>query len=189
MKVIIDMENLENIVESALNKNVEQAVKEAAKEEVRNKVNEVLKEKIEEIVNSSIESYINEYIKTAKVQVGDSWKEEEIKEYTVEQYLKLKITDIFENKSFEIKKKDSWGGYTKQKISFQEYLDEKLIVDSDVKRRIDEMAKNIKSDVSTKIRSLFNDSMRNILAENMFEIIAASDNYKKISNSLKLLGE
>ena len=106
MKVTIDMENLENIVESALNKNVEQAVKEAAKEEVRNKVNEVLKEKIEEIVNSSIESYINEYIKTAKVQVGDSWKGEEIKEYTVEQYLKLKIIDIFDNKSFEIKKKD-----------------------------------------------------------------------------------
>lgn len=58
-----------------------------------------------------------------------------------------------------------------------------------MKPYIDKMAKCIKEDVSRKVKSLFDDAMRTTLAENVFEIVSASDTYRSVSNSLKMLGD
>lgn len=189
MKVTIEMENLQNIIESAAEKNTEQAIKEAIKEIACNKVDEILEDKIEDIVNDSIVGYVDDYLKNTKIQVGNSWSGDGIKEYTVEEYLKKRVTEIFENQKFKTEYKDRWGDKRTKEISFKEYIEEKITVEHVVKPYIDKMAKQVKDDVNKKVKSVFDEAMRTTLAENVFSIVSASDTYRTISNNLKLLGE
>lgn len=106
MKVTIEMENLQSILENAARINTEKAIQEALVEVAHNKVDEVLKGNIEQIVNDSIAGYVEDYIKNAKVQVGNSWSGEGVKEYTVEEYLKNQVAEIFQKQMFETKYKD-----------------------------------------------------------------------------------
>ena len=51
------------------------------------------------------------------------------------------------------------------------------------------MAARIKDDVNCRVKSVFDETMRTTLAENVFAILSASDTYRNITNNLKLLGE
>ena len=189
MKVTIDMENLQSIIEESAKINTENAVKQAIMDVAREKVDSVLRDSIEEAVNGSIAGYVNDYLKTARIRIGGGWDSESVQEYTAEEYLKKQIKDVFENQSFKVKRKNSWGNMEDQKVSFQEYLQQYINVEAEIKPYIERMAKQIKEDVSQKIKSLFDDAMRSTLAENVFEIVSASDTCRSVSNSLKMLGD
>lgn len=74
-------------------------------------------------------------------------------------------------------------------MSFKEYLDEKISAESLIRPHIERLAKEVRDDVNSKIKEVFNDAMRKTLAENVFQIVSASDTYRTISSNLKLLGE
>lgn len=189
MKITIDMENLENRLEGTLNQNIETTIKEAFTEVVSEKVETVLEGETTVSVSEIIEEYVRDYIETAKVQVGNSFRGEEVKEYTVEEYLRKQIADIFENEVFVMKKKDRWGDPMNKRISFKEYLDEYCNPEKIVTPYIEKMAAKIKDDVNCRVKSVFDETMRTTLAENVFAILSASDTYRNITNNLKLLGE
>ena len=188
MKITIDMEKLQNIIEESAKINSENAVKQAIMDVAREKVNAVLCSRIEEIVNELIADYINDYLKTTKIHVGGGWNSADVEEYTAEEYLKKQIKDVFESQSFTVKKKDRWGAVKTEKVSFQEYLQQHLDIEAEVKPYMDKMAKSIRDDVNKKVKDLFDDAMRSTLAENVFAIVSASDTYRSVSNSLKMLG-
>ena len=112
----------------------------------------------------------------------------EIAVRTVKEYLKKQIKDVFESQSFTVKQKDRWGSMKEEKVSFQEYLQNYLNIEAEVKPYMDKMAKCIRDDVNKKVKTLFDDAMRSTLAENVFAIVSASDTYRSVSNSLKMLG-
>lgn len=188
MKITIDMENLQNIVEESVKINTKNAIEQAILDVAREKVDSVLCGKIEEIVNELIVGYVNDYLKTTKIHVGGGWNSADVEEYTAEEYLKKQIKDVFESQSFTAKKKDRWGNTKEEKMSFQEYLQSHLDVEAEVKPYMDKMAKGIRDDVNKKVKTLFDDAMRSTLAENVFAIVSASDTYRSVSNSLKMLG-
>lgn len=95
---------------------------------------------------------------------------------------------MFESQSFTVKQKDRWGSMKEEKVSFQEYLQNYLNIEAEVKPYMDKMAKCIRDDVNKKVKTLFDDAMRSTLAENVFAIVSASDTYRSVSNSLKMLG-
>lgn len=189
MKVTIDMENLQSIIEESAKINTERAVEDAIRDVAHTKVDAVLRGKIEEIVNNSVAGYVDDYLQTTKIKIGGGWESKEVEEYTAEEYLRKKVSEIFEAQAFVTKKKNRWGDWDETKVTFKEYLDEKLDAESMVKPYIDKMAKQIKDEVNRKVKSSFDEAMRNTLAENVFSIVSASDTYRTISNNLKLLGE
>lgn len=188
MKITIDMENLQSIIEESAKINTQNAVNQAIMDVAHAKVDSVLCGKIEEIVNDSIVGYVNNYLKTTKIHIGGGWNSDSVEEYTAEEYLKKQIKDVFESQSFTVQQKDRWGDTKKEKVSFQEYLQKHLNIEAEVKPYMDKLAKSIRDDVNKKVKTLFDDSMRYTLAENVFAIVSASDTYRSISNSLKVLG-
>lgn len=189
MKVIIDMGELENIIEDAAKINTEKSINEALRDVAREKVDSVLKGKIEEIVNNSIVGYIDDYLKNTKIHIGGGWDSKEVEEYTAEEYIKKQVKEIIEEGVFVTKKQNRWGDWETNKKSFKEYIDEQLNTEALVKPYIDKIAKQIKEEVNSKIKSTFNEAMRTTLADNVFTIVASSDTYRTITQNLKLLGE
>lgn len=189
MKVTIEMENLQKIIEESAKINTEKAIDEAIHDVAHEKVNQVLRNKIEEIVNSRISEYVDDYLKNTKIHIGGGWDRKEVEEYTAEEYLKKQIKDIFESQSFVVKYKDRWGDWREEKKTFQEYIDSQFNAESIVKPYIEKMAKQIKDEVNSKVKSTFNDAMRTTLADNVFTIIASSETYRTITQNMKLLGE
>lgn len=188
MRVTIDMDNLQAIIEEAAKTNTQVAVEEAIKEVASVEVNKVLRGKIEEIVSSAISGYVNDYLRTTKICVGGGWNSKEVEEYTAEEYLRKQIKDVFESQSFVTKNKDRWGNVVEEKRTFQEYVQQQLNAEELVKPYIDKMARSVKEEVNRRVKEMFDDAMRTTLAENVFAIVSASDTYRTVSNSLKLLG-
>ena len=188
MKITIDMENLQNIIEESAKINTENAVNQAIMDVARGKVDDVLRGKIEEIVNKSIGGYVNDYLKTTKIHIGGGWDSDTVEEYTAEEYLKKQVKDVFDSQSFKIKLQNRWGNTEEKKVTFQEYINEQINIEKEIKPYLDNVAKQIRNDVNRKIKSLFDDAMRSTLAENVFAIVSASDTYRSVSNSIKMLG-
>lgn len=188
MKVTIDMENLQSIIEESAKINTKNAVEQAIMDVAREKVDSVLRGRIEEIVNEAIVGYVNDYLKNTKIHIGGGWGKKDVEEYTAEEYLKKQVKDVFESQSFTVKKENRWGSTGEEKVSFQEYMQKHLDIEAEVKPYMDKMAKSIRNDVNQKVKALFDDSMRSTLAENVFAIVSASDTYRSVSNSLKMLG-
>lgn len=189
MKITIDMENLQSVIEEAAKINTKNAVDQAIMDIAHAKVDSVLRGRIEEIVNESIVGYVNDYLKTTKIHIGGGWDSDNVEEYTAEEYLKKQVKDVFERQSFTVKQKNRWGNMEEDKVSFQEYLQKHLDIEAEVKPYMDKMAKRIRDDVNQKVKALFDDAMRSTLAENVFAIVSASDTYRSVSNSLKMLGD
>lgn len=189
MKITIDMENLSNIISDAAEENVTAAMEDAMKCIVREKVDSVLKDKADDEINAQISRYITEYLSTANVTLGDSWSGDEVRTITVEQYLKEKVSKIFKDQILSVPVKNAWGSNQSKSVTFKEYIDETLNVDYDIKKGIETIANEIKVEVNRKIKTVFDETMRRTLADNVFSIVASSDTYRTITNNLKLLGE
>ena len=189
MKVTIDMENLQSIIEESAKINTKKAVDQAIMDVAHKKVDCILKNKIKEIVNESIVGYVNDYLKTTKIHIGGGWESDNVEEYTAEEYLKKQIKDVFESQTFKVKRKNRWGNMEEETVSFQEYIRDHLDVEAEIKPYMDRMAKQIKNEVNSKVKSLFDEAMRSTLAENVFSIVSASDTYRSVCNSLKMLGD
>lgn len=189
MKVTIEMENLQKIIEESAKINTEKAIDEAIHDVAHTKVDQALRGKIDEIVNSRIEQYVDNYFKNTKIHIGGGWDNKDVEEYTAEEYIKKQVKEIIESQVLVTKKKDRWGEWKKEKKTFKEYIDEQLSTESIVKPYIDKMAKQIKDEVNSKIKSTFNDAMRTTLADNVFTIVASSETYRTITQNMRLLGE
>lgn len=189
MKVTIDLENLESIVQTTLEQNSGEAIHKALESVVQKEVDRVLESDVGNSINTIVESYIREYLDTAKIQVGNSWNGEGIKEFTVKEYLKTQVAEIFENKVFSVKEKDRWGDMKTEKVTFQEFIEKHFDVEKYAKTYLEKIAREVKKEVDCKLKSMFDDAMRHTLADNIFTIVSSSDTYQKVQNSLKLLGE
>ena len=189
MKVTIDLENLESVVQTALEQNSGEAIHKALETVAQKEVDRVLQNDVDKSINAIVESYIREYLDTAKIQVGNSWSGEGIKEFTVEEYLKSQVAEIFESKVFSVKTKDRWGDTPTEKITFQEFVEKHFDVEKYAKTYLEKIAREVRNEVDCKLKSMFDDAMRHTLADNVFTIVSSSDTYQKVQNGLKLLGE
>lgn len=191
MKVVVEMENLSQIVEDSLKNNVQEAVDHALKDIVREKVDDVLKDSLSDSINSQIDAYVREYLESATVTIGNSFEDDDVRTVSVQQYLKEKIKDIFDKQIIRLQPKNRWGERTGHAapVSFKDYVDEMVNVDSVVKAEIDKMAASVKREVNTKIKNTFDNAMRSALADNVFSIISSTDTYMTISKNMQLLGE
>lgn len=189
MKLTLDLENLESIVKATLEENSKSAIDDAIQSVVREKVDRTLENDCDKAISTIVEGYIKDYLSTAKIQVGNSWNGDGVKEFTVEEYLKYQIATIFKEQCFTIEAKNSWRSKETKKVSFQEYVQMYFDVESYLKKDLERLASDVKRQVNYKIKTLFDENMKRTLADNVFTIVSASETYQKVKSSMNLLGE
>lgn len=182
MEVRLKLENLEKIVETALNENLETVITNSVNSLAENAVQKNAKVIIEKIVNREISKYIRQYIETATIAIGGGWNEE-FKTFTVKEYLQNQINECLETRTF--KTKDTYGGSSN--ISFEDFVKKQINMNNEIEKKLQGFVKEIRKDVGENINQVFTDSIKNALSETVLQMLTATETYKNISNQVKMI--
>lgn len=185
MKVTVDMENLGNMVQDIVEKNLNSIIESEIQKSIESKVAQNAREIIETIVNEKLESYVIEYIKTATISVGGGWNSEP-KTYTVEEYIKQQISEIMDKHTFKIK--DRYGDY-KSAITFEEYVKKELNVDASVQKTLDQFMKKVRDDVSKNITKMFDQTTQAALSSVVMNMLNNSNAFLEMRDNLKRIAD
>lgn len=189
MKVNIDMENLSNAVEIAITENANNVIKDVIEKKISTYIDKNYKKIIEITINEKMEEYLKNYLETTTITVGEGLLNQNIKTYTIQEYINKQISDIMNNKKFETEIKDRWGEKSLQEVSFDEFIKQSFDVSKEVKHQLENYMKSVKDDINRNIKNVTDQVMKDMLSNTIFDILMQSDTYSKISSGLKLLGD
>lgn len=186
MKVNIDMENLSNAVEIAITENANNVIKDVIEKKISTYIDKNYKKIIEITINEKMEEYLKNYLETTTITVGEGLLNQNIKTYTIQEYINKQISDIMNNKKFETEIKDRWGEKSLQEVSFDEFIKQSFDVSKEVRHQLENYMKSVKDDINRNIKNVTDQVMKDMLSNTIFEILMQSDTYSKISNGLKI---
>ena len=192
MKVTLELDNLENIVQTTLEKNLGNVVKEQITDIVKKTADNLIKDTINTQVSEHFQHFVNEYITTKKIKVGGSyWDNEPEQEYTVEQYIKQQLKEKLDSKKLKSKQKDSYGRYTNnyEEVSFETYISRQFDPDEMIKKELDAFMDDIRKQVNTTMKETFDNSTKSMLSNAVLSILSANDTYKQIENNIKCIAD
>ena len=188
MKVTIDLENLEKIVQTTIDKNLENIVKEQVGATVRNVADKMAEKVIENKVSENFQRFVDEYIATTKIKVGGGYFDDtEAKEYTVEQFIKKELKEKLESKTLRVKK----GQYSNnfESVSFEEYIKRGFDFEQMIKTDLDEFMDGIRKQVNETMKNTFDDSTKNMLSAAVLSILGTNETYRQIENNIKCIAD
>lgn len=188
MKVTIDLENLEKIVQTTIDKNLENIVKEQVGATVRNVADKMAEKVIENKVSENFQRFVDEYIATTKIKVGGGYFDDtEAKEYTVEQFIKKELKEKLESKTLRVKKSQYSNDF--ESISFEEYIKRGFDFEQMIKTDLDEFMDGIRKQVNETMKNTFDDSTKNMLSAAVLSILGANETYRQIENNIKCIAD
>lgn len=188
MKVNIDMENLSNAVDIAIAENANNVIKDVIEKKISTYIDKNYKKIIEITINEKMEEYLKNYLETTTITVGEGLLNQNIKTYTIQEYINKQISDIMNNKKFETEIKNRWGEKSFQEVSFDEFIKQSFDVSKEVRHQLENYMKSVKDDINRNIKNVTDQVMKDMLSNTIFEILMQSDTYSKISNGLKIRG-
>ena len=192
MKVTIDMENLDNIVEQVLKENVEEVINDKIYDSVKQFVTSYFDREIKDIVqekaNEAMTSYVEEYIKNSTITVGGGlYSKEEAKVYTIEEYIKKELADRLTEGNLKILTNDR---YDKCKtVTFEEFIKNSFDAESLVKKELESFMDKIRKDINNKVNDTFNDTTKTMLSETVFNVLMKNDTFSKLNDSVKCIAD
>lgn len=193
MKVTIDLENLEHLVQTTTEKNIESIIKKQVVETVRKTINELAKKEISDTISENFQRFVDEYIKTTTIKVGGNsyWDDEEQKEYTVEQYIKYELKNRLESKKLRVKKKGHTSSYSDdfEEVTFEEYIKRSFNPEELIKSDLDKFMDGIRKDINKTMKETFDNSTKNMLSSAVLNILTANDTYRQIENNIKCIAD
>lgn len=196
MKVTIDLENLETLVYTAINKNIEEIIKIEIDTMIRKTIEKDSKEKIEDLVNTNFERFVNEYITTTTIKTGgDFWNDEEAKEYTVEQFIKEQLKQKLESNTLKVKKKGRTSSYSDdfENVSYEEYIKRTCnindLIQKEFENKLNKFMDEIRKDINETMKNTFDNSTKTMLSNVVLNILSANDTYKQIENNIKCIAD
>ena len=188
MKVTIDLENLEKIVQTTIDKNLENIVKEQVGATVRNVADKMAEKVIENKVSENFQRFVDEYIATTKIKVGGGYFDDtEAKEYTVEQFIKKELKEKLESKTLRVKKSQYSNNF--ESVSFEEYIKRGFDFEQMIKTDLDEFMDGIRKQVNETMKNTFDDSTKNMLSAAVLSILGANETYRQIENNIKCIAD
>lgn len=192
MKVTIDLENLESLVQNTMETNIENIVKEQIEGTVRKVADNLAKKIIEEKVSENFQRFVDEYIANTKIKVGgDYWDDTEEKEYTVEQYIKKELKERLDSKKLRAKKKGHTSSYSDdfENVSFEEYINRQFDFDDMIKKDLDKFMDDIRKQVNKTMKETFDNSTKSMLSNAVLSILGANETYRQIENNIKCIAD
>lgn len=185
MKLTLDLENLEQLIESAIEENLDNVIELEIRSVIADKVKENAKVIIENIVGEKLESYVNDYINTATVSVGGGWNSDPVV-YTVEEYIRQQISEMMANG--KLRTKDRYGDY-KNTVTFEEFIKQQFDVNSYVQKALESFMKKVKDDINHNVNTMFNQTTQAALSSAVMNLLSQNaafldmqDNIKRIAN-------
>ena len=179
MKIIMEMDNLQTVVETALNENIENVVREEIDKLIAQSIQES-KETIQNIINDKMARFVEDYLTTATISVGGGWREEP-KTYTIEEYIKSEIADRMESGKFLFKDRYSKDTYK----SFDEFCKERFNVDTAVQKELTAFMEKVKSDINSNVSEMFNQATQTALSSSIINLLMQNDTFINMQDSVK----
>ncbi len=177
LKVEVDMQNFA----AGIILEVRRTLKDEIVKDLKKSFMEELKDDIMEHIKDVSLELVKDVYDNEKVIVG-GWGEDK-KEYTVRQYILMKIQNTFKDGVFTFRAKDSWGGPKEKKVSLADYIDNELKFEK-FEREINSQVDKIRKDINKRISDTFDASTRQMLSDNVLKVLMANDTYKKIQDNI-----
>jgi hypothetical protein len=189
MKITIEMENLNKIVEDAIAKNTDNTIQEYVAEKTKSILDAQYKETIEELVNNAVKQSINQYIDNYSITVGNPFTGEQTRTFTPREYINHTIAEIFEKKLFTEVTSSYYGGKDTKTITFEEYIKKSFDFNAEIKKHMDSFSTSLKREVKANLENAYNRATRDALSDVVMDTIMENEKFKNISNNIKRLGE
>lgn len=163
--------------------NIKRVLMDTIKDEIRQQIREYIKNETENIIQKTINQIIQEELKniyengTLKVNVKNGWNYE-LKEINFKEFVIDEIRKVVESGNISY----SENGYSKSK-SFTNYINDNMI-GYEIKNLLDKNIKDINKKITENIKNTFNESTKELLSQQVFNILTANDTYKKLQNSI-----
>ena len=119
--------------------------------------------------------------------VSEGWGNDK-KEYTVHEYIMSKVKESFHDGKFTFKEKDRWGDVKTKEVSLVSYIDSKIDY-SEVQERIDKEINVIRKDINRKIKDIFDSSTKQMLSDNVLQVLMANETYRKIQSNVACIAD
>ena len=189
MKAIIDMENLEAMIERNLNDHLEVIINEQVENCVKRKIEELARNVIAEKVTENFQKFVDEYISTTKIKVGGNsyWDDDEVKEFTVEQYIKYELKNRLESKKLHVKSNNRYSDY--EEVSFEDYIKSQFNAHDLIKADLDSFLDEVREQINQTVKDTFDKSTKDMLSNTVLSILTANDTYRKIENNIKCIAD
>lgn len=177
LKVEVDMQNFA----AGIILEVRRTLKDEIVKDLKKSFMEELKDDIMEHIKDVSLELVKDVYDNEKVIVG-GWGEDK-KEYTVRQYILMKIQNTFKDGVFTFSTKDSWGDSIEKKVSLANYIDNELKFEK-FEREINSQVDKIRKGINKRISDTFDASTRQMLSDNVLKVLMANDTYKKIQDNI-----
>lgn len=166
----IDLEGIEEYIShniiSSLRCNIDKFIQSAISYIIREEYDSIIKTKTREAVDNMIDSQIKACM-AKEITIGGSWNKE-ARTLTREQYLSETI-----------------GESLKEKLENSYSL--KSEIDDIVRHNVGEFSKKLKAEINTGLITTFDNATRQVLADNVVQMLMCNDTYKQLSDSMENL--
>lgn len=193
MKVTIDLENLEQLCEEAIEKNICEIISQQIDKSVRDYIDRKAKDIISKKVSDNFQRFVDEYIQTTKIRTGgDYWGDEEAKEYTVEQFIKKELKDRLDSKKLQVRKSSrNRSGYSSdyESVTFEEYIKNSFNADEIISDKLDKFMDDVRKDINAAMKETFDNSTKSMLSNTVLNILSANETYRQIESNIKCIAD
>ena len=187
MKITIDLENLQSIIEEVAEKQTGGAIEDAIRSVAMNYVTANYKDMIEAITDEIMEQSIRDYIEKTELQIGGGLSSEPVL-MTPKQYINTTIENTFKERAFTVKK-DNGYRMVEEKVTFEDFIKKELNPTSQIQSVMNSFARKTKEEINRLIKNTYNSELSKAVGASVVDVIFESEQFKRINNNIKRLSE
>ena len=187
MKITLDLENLQGVIEEVAKKQTGEAIEDAIRSVATSFINANYKDKIEQITNEILEQSIRDYIDKTEIPIGTGLGCEPIM-MTPRQYINSTIEKTFQDKTFTIKVEGTYRT-EERKIGFDDFIKSELNPTTQIQAAMKDFARDTKSEINRLIKDTYNSELSKAVGASVVDVIFESEQFKRINNNIKRLSE
>ena len=98
MKVTIEMDNLQGIIEAAVKENTGEVIQDWVEQKTKSILERDYSDIINDVVTAKMKEYINTYIESYQISVGGGFDGTPVQYFTPREYINKIISDTFRDK-------------------------------------------------------------------------------------------
>lgn len=189
MKATLQFDNLEAIIQKTIEEDVNATINLKIEKIIENYLEKNAKQLIEDKVSNQLSATIDEYINSAVV-TECAITDDEPTSYPLTKYIRMKVTDFIKRGMLTTTQTSSYSyKETRTTISFEEYINRKLNVESEVKKQLDSYLDKVRKDINARSKAIFETSTKEMLSNAALAILQQHNTYKAIETSLKTIAD
>lgn len=187
LEATIELTGLQSVAEESLKEVLSGSIKNTVTKIVQDSIKENYKDIIEERVSTMLAGQIDNMLYNHKIQIGgDYLSKEPAREVTIAELTDEKVKEYITNNQFTTK--DRYGEYARIK-TFQEYIDEKLCLNTKVQKELNSFVEDTRYNINEKMKEMFDDSTRTLLSDSILNLLQQNETYRRIETNISTIAD